>query len=182
MPLLKKESEIYPEEIFSLRLDEYPWGVGHVRSRQEKVLARFLAEREIPFYLPLFENARKRNGRSFISFLPLFPGYVFFRSPPVLREVIWRSRVASHLIAVPDQESFGRELEQIRTLQLAGASFHTAPQIEAGDSVQILEGAFRGFRGIVLREKGRDRLIVQISLLRQAVAAEFERNVMHVAY
>ena len=37
MPLLPKEPEIEPETIFEL---PDPWRVAHVRSRQEKVLAR----------------------------------------------------------------------------------------------------------------------------------------------
>jgi hypothetical protein len=34
---------------------------------------------------------------------------------------------------------------------------------------------FKGYSGIVVREKGGERLIVQISLLRQAVEVEFPR-------
>lgn len=178
MPLLREEPQIHPEELFSLPAGESVWGVVHVRSRQEKVLARFLLQRDIAFYLPLLERKRTRAGRSLRSFVPLFPGYVFFRAPLPVRGLIWRSNVAASLLEVPDQESFGAELEQIRRLQLAGASFEVQPEILPGDPVQILEGAFRGYKGTVIRDKGRDRLVVRISLLRQAVAAEFDRDVL----
>ena len=45
MPLLRKESEIHPENIFEIGL---PWWVAHMRSRREKALVRHLAERGIP--------------------------------------------------------------------------------------------------------------------------------------
>ena len=53
--------------------------MAHLRSRQEKLLARYLREREIPFYLPQMEKRSRRSGRTFVSYLPLFAGYVFFR-------------------------------------------------------------------------------------------------------
>jgi hypothetical protein len=37
---------------------------------------------------------------------------------------------------------------------------------------------FAGYSGVVVREKGRDRLIVQISLLRTAVAVELDREIL----
>lgn len=181
MPLLSEEPQLVPENLFALPEEEYPWGVAHVRSRQEKVLARYLAHRGIAFYLPTIARVRKRAGRSLTSHIPLFAGYVFFRAPSRTRDLIWRSNVAANLIEVEDQKTFGRELEQIRRLQLAGASFEIEPEIAPGDPVQIREGVFRGYTGIVIRDKGHDRIIVKISLLRQAVAAEFDRHVLRPA-
>ncbi|HEX7152392.1 MAG TPA: transcription termination/antitermination NusG family protein [Thermoanaerobaculia bacterium] len=178
MPLLPKEIDILPDGIFSLSYDSHPWNVAHVRSRQEKVLARHLVRHEIAFYLPLMETRRKSGGRQLTSYVPLFPGYVFFRPQPGQRDLVWRSNVAANVIDVPDQELLGRELQQIRQLQLAGASFRTELELAVGDAVQVQEGAFSGYSGVVLREKGRDRLIVQISLIRQAVSVEFERDVV----
>ena len=51
MPLLPKEPQISPETIFD---SPDPWRVAHVRSRQEKVLARHLLQNDIAFYLPQF--------------------------------------------------------------------------------------------------------------------------------
>ncbi len=44
--------------------------------------------------------------------------------------------------------------------------------------MKIVSGAFRGYRGTVLREKGRTRLVVSVTLLRQSVAAELERDAL----
>ena len=171
MPLLAKELELHPGNLFSLQYERWPWSVAHTRSRQEKVLARALAEKNVPFYLPQIEKHRVRAGRNLVSHLPLFSGYVFVRGGADARDVARRSGVVVAIIDVDDQR-------QIRELQLAGASLEPHDPIETGDIVKINDGVFRGYRGIVLREKGRERLLVELTLLRKAVAVEFARDAM----
>src|SRR6266511_226081 len=118
MPLLGKEPDIFPDELFTLALEPFPWFVAHVRSRQEKVMARYLRQRFIPYYLPVVEQKKKRSGRTFTSFLPLFPGYLFARGGSKEREASWRSDVAVNLITVTDQRLLAAQLEELRSLQL----------------------------------------------------------------
>lgn len=178
MPLLRKESEIRPEEIFALPAETHPWWVAHVRSRREKLLVRHLDQHDVPFYLPQIEQQVRRSGRNFVSFLPLFPGYVFFRGAKSTHELIWRTETAANLIEVPDQEAFGRELAQLRALQKSGATLRPFIDVVPGDPVRITAGAFKGYTGIVTEERGSERLIVSVSLLRKAVAVEFPREVL----
>jgi transcriptional antiterminator RfaH len=175
MPLLPREPQIEPEEIFSL--DE-PWRVAHVRSRQEKALARYAHEHRIAFYLPQIEKQTERSGRRFSSYLPLFPGYFFFRGDAVARDRVMRSDLAVSIIDVADQEILGRELGQIRELQLAGASLMPVETFAAGDAVRVSEGAFAGYEGVVARSGRSERLIVSISLLRKSIAVELDRGVL----
>jgi hypothetical protein len=49
MPLLPKEADFFPDDLFALAESSFPWHVAHVRSRQEKRVARRLPERQIPF-------------------------------------------------------------------------------------------------------------------------------------
>ena len=178
MPLLPREIEILPANLFELPAEPFPWGVAHVRSRQEKVLARHLVQHDVPFYLPLVPSTRERAGRKLTSYLPLFGGYVFFRGAARERDVVRRSGVTAAILDVPQPELLAAELEQIRRLQLAGATFKPVADVAVGDPVQVSEGSFRGYRGIVLREKGQDRLVVQISLIRHTVAVELPREIL----
>jgi len=175
MPLLRKEPEIFPEDLFEAR---QPWRVAHVRSRQEKVLARHLLQHGIAFYLPQMERSIVRGGRRFTSHLPLFGGYVFFRGDAAARQAALRSNVVARLMEVEDQALLNDELLQIRKLQLAGASLIPVVEFVAGDPVRIEEGAFAGYRGTVLRDARGDRLLVSVSLLRKSVAVEFPRQVL----
>ena len=175
MPLLRKEIDLHPPDLFELSSEARPWLVLHVRSRQEKVLARHLLQSEIPFYLPLIERRWLSSGRRRVAFVPLFPGYVFAR--PLSSELadVLRSNVIANVIDARNQQAeLQAELAQIRRLQLAGASFEPKDTFVPGDAVRITNGAFEGYTGIIMRESGRDRLIVQLTLLRHSVVVEFE--------
>ncbi len=176
MPLLKREEEIHPQALFELPPEGWPWWVAHVRSRQEKRLARHLAGRDVPFYLPLYEKRSRRSGRSLVSFLPLFPGYVFLRGLDRERREALRSSVVVRFLRVPDAGLLHEELAQLRRLQVSGASLAPCRRLAPGDSVRIVDGPFRGNVGVVLRESGRPRLVVSVSMLRRSVAVELDRK------
>jgi transcriptional antiterminator RfaH len=176
MPILKRGLEIFPQALFELRAAEYPWWVAHVRSRQEKALVRYLEPLHVPFYLPFREQKRRRAGRTFRSYLPLFPGYVFLRGGEHDRVTALKSNLLVRVIPVPDQALLDAELAQLNALRESGASFYPCTPIEPGDPVRITDGPFRGYSGVVLRHKGGLRLIVTITMLRKAVLVELERE------
>lgn len=180
MPLLPKEPDVFPEELFASR-DHAPWWVAHVRSRQEKLLARHLIQRGIGFFLPQTEREILSGGRRRRSYLPLFPGYVFFRAERSSLADVWKSNVVANLIEVEDQERLHDELGQIRALVESGASLVVYDELVPGDLVRITEGPFKGYSGVITTQKNAERLIVMVSLIRKAVAVEFSRNVVKLA-
>lgn len=178
MPILKREPDVFPQSLFTLSEVDFPWWVAHVRSRQEKSLARYLRLFGIAFYLPQREQRIQRKSRDFVSYLPLFPGYVFFRGSKEHCSTAWRSNLVARLLDVHDQGLLNRELAQLRELQQGGASLVPHRYGGPGDKVRITDGPFQGYTGVVLQEKGRLRLVVSVSLLRRAVAVEFEREIL----
>jgi transcriptional antiterminator RfaH len=178
MPLLKREVEMSHSNLFELSEADLPWWVAHTRSRQEKALARYLLPLEIPFYVPQWERKARRAGRERVSFLPLFPGYVFFRGSANQRHAVLRSGLLVGVLAVPDQRLLHGELAQLRNLQDTGADLVPHEELHPGDFVQITEGPFTGYSGVVLRGQARLRLVVSITMLRKTVAVEFDRAVL----
>ena len=178
MPILPKESDFYPDDLFELPTTEAPWEIAHLRSRQEKMVARLLREAEKPFYLPQIEKKKKSSGRTFISHLPLFPSYIFVRRVDGLRETLWRTSAVAKMLEVPDQAQLTAELLQIRQLQASGAVLTPIDELAPGDTVGINEGSFSGYTGVVLKERGSLRLIVSVSILHKSVAVEFPRDLL----
>ena len=176
MPLLKLETDIFPTDLFALGEDDFPWRVAHVRSRQEKALARHLHGAGVPFYLPQREHKVARSGRTFRSYLPLFPGYLFFRGAAAECQRTLRSNVVVRLLDVPAQGVLSSELGQIYSLLRLGASLTVQDTFAPGDAVRVVRGPFQGYSGIVVRASGRPRLIVSISMLRKSVVVEFDRE------
>ncbi len=176
MPLLKKELDVFPPTLFELGPEGFPWWVAHVRSRQEKALARYLRPIGVPFYLPQREHRVRRASRSFASFLPLFPGYLFFRGTAADRVAALRSNLIVRILDVFDQDLLGAELSQLNALQSSGALLTPCAPLEPGDAVRIVDGPFQGYTGVVVRGADRPRLVVAISVLRKAVEVELERG------
>ena len=178
MPILDKESDLFPADLFELATANSPWEIGHIRSRQEKSVARLLLHARLPFYLPQVQQTTKRSGRTLVSYLPLFPGYIFMRRTEGLRQALWRTSAVVNTIEVPDQAQLGEELLQIRRLQSSGAVLTPRTDLVPGDAVRITVGAFSGYSGTVIEERGALRLVVSVSIVRNSVVVEFPREVL----
>ena len=178
MPLLGRETELHPGNLFESTEPGGQWWVAYVRSRQEKALARHLLDRQVPYYLPMWEKRRRRSGRALISFLPLFPGYVFFQGWRRERRQALESNVVVKILDVKDQLRLHRELASLFLLRANGAPLVPYPYIGEGDQVEVAAGPFRGWTGSVVRQRGHFRLVVSVTLLRRSVAAEFDRDVL----
>jgi transcriptional antiterminator RfaH len=178
MTLLRLETDLFPTDVFELSERAVPWWVAHVRSRQEKALARHLVRFGVPFYLPLHEKRVERGGRRFVSHLPLFPSYVFCRGRGEERLAALRTHLVCQILEVAHQEVLTGELAQLRLLQESGASLAPHPALAPGEAVRVIQGPFEGYVGVVVRSGGRPRLVVSISMLRKAVAVEFDREAL----
>ena len=177
MPILQREPDFLPETLFELPPDRWAWWVVHVRSRQEKVLARECRHREIPFYLPLREHRNRRDPRHRISWLPLFPGYVFVRGDLEHERLdLLKTNLCVRILEVLDQEGLGHDLAQVWRLQEMGLPLRAHPELKAGSVVRIAEGPFEGMSGLVTSLKGKDRFIISVRFIHRSVSVELDRD------
>ena len=82
------------------------------------------------------------------------------------------------MIDVVDQPLLDAELGRLRTLQESGLPLVSHPFIEPGSGVSITDGPFRGYEGVVIRAKGRLRIVVSISMLRKSFMVELDREAL----
>ena len=70
-----------PDEMQTASADEPAcnrrWWLAYTKPRHEKAVAERLFAREISYYLPLVEKKSLSKGRTRVSAVPLFPGYIF---------------------------------------------------------------------------------------------------------
>jgi transcription antitermination factor NusG len=155
------------------------WYVVRVKANAERRVAQSLSNRGIMVFLPLQSKpgAVKRSGRPPAA-TPLFPGYVFacFDKRHPLRVLACPGVV--HIVsrghnpeAVDAEEMFA-----LQTLARTAKSVSALPALTAGQKIRIGEGPLADVEGIVVRDNGRDRLIVSITLLARSVIAEVERE------
>ena len=155
------------------------WHALYTRSRHEKRVAAVLADRGLEAYLPLVERVSQWHDRRKRVLWPLFPGYVFARfsaleaaTVSAVPGVVNIVSVAGTPASIPESD-----IANIRALVTAVNTTGALPEpevlLEQGQAVELVEGPFRGIRGIVVERRGA-RIVLQVgvAVIRQGVRLE----------
>jgi transcription antitermination factor NusG len=185
MPILKRESDIYPETLFSdtaiLSDVDRQWWCVYTLVRREKELLRKLSTMKIPHYGPMIpKRYRAPNGRLRTSFIPLFPNYVFMLASEDERSAALTTNCISRCNLISQRELFVKELSQIYQVVSAGVPLTPEARLEAGNKVRVKSGPFAGYEGTVIRRHGKTRLLLSIRYLEQGVSMEMDEGLLEV--
>ena len=155
------------------------WYAIYTKSHHEQKVFQALTDKSITAFLPKVETLSSRKDRRKKIWLPLFPGYVFFRIPWDLKlywEVLKTDGVVRTLTMggkpapVPEVE--------IHSVKIAVESYlplFPHPFVREGDRVIIEAGPLKGAQGIFLSREGKSgKFIIGVELLNRAVAVEIE--------
>lgn len=150
------------------------WWVAHTKSRNEKALAWQMQKKNISYFLPLIEKVYRKSRRVFRSMLPLFSGYVFFCGNEADRlEVLKTNRVAS-LLEVKNQQHLITELLPIEKALTSGISLAPYTYIKAGQRCKVIAGPLMGTEGLVVSDRNKTRLVLQVDILGKATCLEID--------
>ncbi|MBZ5579513.1 MAG: hypothetical protein LAP40_23380 [Acidobacteriia bacterium] len=152
-----------------------PWYVVRVKANTESKVAHRLTNRGMPAFLPVVRRLSRRRGEIEI---PLFPGYVFAQfdcraALPVLTCPGVVHILSRGCVAEPVEPA---EMYALQCVSRAGCPLEPLPSFTIGQKVRINTGPLADVEGIVLRDNGRPRLIVSVSLLQRSVVAEIDRD------
>ena len=67
------------------------------------------------------------------------------------------------------------ELEIVRKLVECPAKVEPHPYLECGSDVRVRKGPLAGLRGVLVRTKNGQRVVVSLALLQKAAAVELDR-------
>jgi transcription antitermination factor NusG len=162
---------------------EAEWFAAQVRIGRERMCQRYLQVRGYDVFLPCCREHRRWSDRLKLVERALFDGYIFCRAsdatvgkivttPGVIRIVGDGRRP----VPIPRED-----IEAIQRVVDSGQPAERWPYVHAGQRVDIEWGPLRGVSGIVTLVKGRDRLIVSISLLQRSIAVEIDSAWVSVA-
>ncbi|HPM79540.1 MAG TPA: antitermination protein NusG [Candidatus Anammoximicrobium sp.] len=179
MPLLTREIEVYPDDLFARENlgdeTDASWWAIYTLSRREKDLMRRLVRLEVPFYCPIIpRRQRSPGGRIRTSYLPLFANYVFLYGDNEQRYEAMTTNCVARYTRVIDGVGLTHDLRQIYELILAGVPLTPESRLEAGDQVRVRSGPFRGYEGYVIRRQGQRRLLVAVDFLQQGASFTLE--------
>jgi transcription antitermination factor NusG len=152
------------------------WFAIRVKSRHEKAVALAARGKGFEEFLPLYRWRQTWSDRSKWVEMPLFPGYVFCRLDPARR---------LPLLTIPgvlNFVSFGKtpvpiDDAEIASVQAAiGSDLVTEPCsfVDGGQRVRLERGPLVGTEGILIEARERQKLVVNITILRRSIAVNVE--------
>jgi transcription antitermination factor NusG len=154
------------------------WFAVFTRSHHEKHVARYLTERGVENFLPLYRSERSwSHGRKPVLDLPLFPNYLFVHiagqeyrralATPGVVTIVGRSHASATL---PDFE-----MERLRS-GLIESRVAPHPYLATGTRVRITSGPLAGLEGIFVRERNAVRVVLTIDVIQQSMSVEVGSN------
>lgn len=172
---------IYPADLFdrALSSDENEpgranWWILHTKSRQEKKVGELLYSLSVPFYLPLLRCTSPSRGRTRTVWTPLFSGYVFLWGGDDERLAALKTNRLAAVHRVADGTRLSRDLAGFASLIEKGAALTPESRIVVGQSVRVKSGPFMGQEGIVMKRRGRTKLLIVLAEVLQGASMDIE--------
>jgi transcription elongation factor/antiterminator RfaH len=152
------------------------WIVVRSKPRSEKIAYAQLKEKEIEAYLPLLKERRKWSDRKKWVEFPLFSSYLFAKIEIKNSIFVLQTNGVSSLVKFGEEIAIVQD-EVVNAIKLAidgGYQLTPAEYFIAGNAVEVIEGPMRGVKGIVAQLKGKDRLVIKIDAIQQALSIDID--------
>ena len=155
-----------------------PWFAIKVRTGAELRIGDSLEKKEFKIFVPTCIEPRPYSDRIKKVRVALFPGYVFSRFgasdkqkllfTPGVEAVVSTAGVPEPI----DEEEIGAIIKVVA----ATAAAEPWPYLKTGDRVRVMFGAFAGVEGILVRERGKDRLVLSVEKVERSMSVEIDRS------
>lgn len=160
--------------------DDWHWFVVYTKPRREKKLADYARQNNVSYYLPLLVSERLYKYRKVTFTKPLFPGYIFILCNLLEKRSLILSGHIVKFLKVSNEKQFLTELNQIYSGKVKGAVLKKTDYIPVGIPVRIKNGTFSGLTGVVKDAKNANKVILKVSLLREAVSIEINKDQIEI--
>lgn len=150
------------------------WYALHTRPRCEKRLESWMLREGFSCYLPTQKKLRIYPSKKVVFELPLFPGYLFGSFPSERSYDLKRSDFIANILKVNNQKQFLDEMENVRLMLSVEEPIESCPFLDVGRRVRVSSGKMRGLEGVVLRKKGRTKLVISVEMFHQSVCVEVD--------
>jgi transcription antitermination factor NusG len=153
------------------------WFALRVKSRFEKAVALAAHNKGFEEFLPLYQIRHEWSDRYKSVDLPLFPGYVFCRLEAQHRFPLLTIPGVMHVVGIGRIPSpiDDAEILAIQNVTRSQLQVEPWPFLEFGERVRLKAGPLNGIEGFLIQLQ-KPRVILNLPILRQAIAVEIERN------
>ena len=174
--MLVADDEVARDEIYA----SLPWYAIWTRSHCERLVAQQLAAKGFAAFLPEMGARSRRNGKSHVVQVPMFPGYLFLQH--AMEKTSYIEILKARGIVRILEGGWNRltpvaaeEVDAIQRLIASGEPVFPHVYFHHGDRVRVVEGPLAGLEGAFVRDKPhKGRLVVSVNLLQTSVAVEVD--------
>jgi len=155
------------------------WHAVRTLERQERPVADAMHRAGLDHYLPIVTIFREHATGTTRSAEVLFERHVFLHGDEDAVQYAWKIRRVHDIQCIDDQQSFSRELDQVRRATGSGAMLMPTSYVERGRPARIEGGPCDGVEGMIDPFGPPNILLLQLSALRMAtsLAVDFDRIV-----
>ncbi|TDI91774.1 MAG: UpxY family transcription antiterminator [Caldithrix sp.] len=152
------------------------WYAIYTRSRYEKKVSMELEQRGLEHFLPLVPQLRYWKDRKKTVHMPIFPGYLFVNIKLSEKIRVLQANGVVRFIEFNGSPSPipNAQIEDVRQLLKYPDRVETASYFNCGDPVEITAGPFSGIKGKIIHSRGKQRLLVAIEIIQQAISVEID--------
>lgn len=151
------------------------WLAVWTRAHHEKTVRDHLDALSVETFLPLLHLDSRRRDRKATVDIPAFPGYLFARIPVSDAYVVKTVRgVVQVLGPTPTEYSIvpDCQVEAVRKMVESRLRVDPFPYLKVGSRVRVKTGPLMGLEGVLVKKRSGLRLVVNVDLLSQSIAAE----------
>ncbi len=159
--VMMQNSAIESRTVLPTEYIEPRWYAAYSWANHEKRVAEQLGQRSVEHFLPLYECVR---GYVFVR-LALRDRLRVLQIPSVVR-LVGFSGLPS---ALPDEQ-----MEALRNALAHQLRAEPHPYLTAGRCVRIIHGPLQGLEGLLVRKKGKSRVVLSVELISRSIAVELE--------
>ncbi|MBI5250845.1 MAG: hypothetical protein HY912_15260 [Desulfomonile tiedjei] len=160
----------YPEDR-PLDEDLGAWWVMHIKPNCERMVAAYMLNRNISYYLPLYKHKKRIGGLRRIREveIPLFSGYICFALDRDKHNLLYDTKKFVRIIKVEDQLRFVQELGAVAMAIDSGEDLMVRSGLVPGRKVLILSGPLEGTSGVIVRSRLERQLALSVQMFNQSV-------------
>lgn len=153
------------------------WYIAYTYSKAERKALEKMENMGVSSFLPLHKVVRNWSDRRKIIEVPLFPNYIFiYTSASHMHELLKLKELIRYVTfdgkAATVEDDLIVSLKKMAGHDVEVSTFSYVP----GTSVRIEEGPFTGVEGVLVRQNGTNRLVVQIQALQRLVSVEISSS------
>lgn len=156
-----------------IKKNKKKWYAVYTKSRWEKKVYERLQQNDIVCYLPFIKTLKQWSDRKKWIEEPLFKSYIFvkiFEKEYIdvlsVIGVVSFVKIAGAFVSIPEQQIIA-----VKEFLLSGEKLPNENEIlTPGDKIEIKKGLLIGLIGILVKVKGKHKVIIEIEAVGQSIS------------